>query len=180
MRIDKFLKVSRILKRRTVAQEAAQAGKISVNGKEVKPAYRVKVGDVVEFTGSKHYVSATATSASSCKPGKAKVTALAKGKAHPYHLIAVSGGGSTVYGWADAADIKTSGAGGATTASYTVKVTVTELRIRSGPGTDTQAQGFIEPGVYTIVEEADGPGAKRWGKLKSGAGWISLDYAEKV
>ena len=63
---------------------------------------------------------------------------------------------------------------------YTVKVTVTELRIRSGPGTDTQVQGFIEPGVYTIVEEADGPGAKRWGKLKSGAGWISLDYAEKV
>ena len=50
MRIDKFLKVSRILKRRTVAQEAAQAGKISVNGKEVKPAYRVKVGDVVELT----------------------------------------------------------------------------------------------------------------------------------
>ena len=49
MRIDKFLKVSRILKRRTVAQEAANAGKISVNGKEVKPAYRVKVGDVVEL-----------------------------------------------------------------------------------------------------------------------------------
>lgn len=63
----------------------------------------IKVGDVVEFTGSKHYVSATATSASSCKPGKAKVTAIAKGKAHPYHLIAVSGGGSTVYGWTDAA-----------------------------------------------------------------------------
>ena len=49
MRIDKFLKVSRILKRRTVAQEAASAGKISVNGREVKPAYRVKVGDVVEI-----------------------------------------------------------------------------------------------------------------------------------
>lgn len=63
---------------------------------------------------------------------------------------------------------------------YTVKVSVTELRIRSGPGTDTAAQGVIEPGVYTIVEESDGPGAKRWGKLKSGAGWISLDYAEKV
>ena len=63
---------------------------------------------------------------------------------------------------------------------YTVKVTVTELRIRSGPGTDTQAQGFIEPGVFTMGEEAEGPGAKRWGKLKSGAGWISLDYAEKV
>lgn len=50
MRIDKFLKVSRILKRRTVAQEAASAGKISVNGKEVKPSYRVKVGDVVEVS----------------------------------------------------------------------------------------------------------------------------------
>ena len=63
---------------------------------------------------------------------------------------------------------------------YTVKVTVTELRIRSGPGTDTEAKGFIKPGVYTIVAESNGPGAKKWGKLKSGAGWISLDYAEKV
>ena len=63
---------------------------------------------------------------------------------------------------------------------YTVKVSVTELRIRSGPGTDTDSKGFIAPGVYTIVEEADGQGAKRWGKLKSGAGWISLDYAEKL
>ena len=63
---------------------------------------------------------------------------------------------------------------------YTVKVSVTELRIRSGPGTDTDSKGFIAPGVYTIVEEADGQGAKRWGKLKSGAGWISLDYTEKV
>ncbi len=52
MRIDKFLKVSRILKRRTVAHDAAEAGKISVNGKEVKPAYRVKVGDVVELAFS--------------------------------------------------------------------------------------------------------------------------------
>ena len=62
---------------------------------------------------------------------------------------------------------------------YTVKVSVTELRIRSGPGTDTDSKGVIKPGVYTIVEEANGPGAKRWGKLKSGAGWISLDYATK-
>lgn len=65
-------------------------------------------------------------------------------------------------------------------APYTVKVSVTELRIRSGPGTNTAAKGFIKPGVYTIVEEADGPGAKKWGKLKSGAGWISLDYADEM
>ena len=75
---------------------------------------------------------------------------------------------------------KIGGSGSQKFEPYKVQVTVTELRIRSGPGTDTEAQGIIEPGVYTIVEEADGPGAKRWGKLKSGAGWISLDYAEKV
>ena len=48
MRIDKFLKVSRILKRRTLAQEAATGGRISVNGRVVKPSYQVKIGDVVE------------------------------------------------------------------------------------------------------------------------------------
>ena len=47
MRIDKFLKVARILKRRTVAQESCQAHKVIVNGREVKPAYNVKVGDIV-------------------------------------------------------------------------------------------------------------------------------------
>ena len=101
----------------------------------------IKVGDVVEFTGTKHYVSATATSASSCKPGKAKVTAIAKGKAHPYHLIAVSGGGSTVYGWTDAADIKTSSSSTAT--SYLVKVTTDVLNIRKGPGTNYGVAGQI-------------------------------------
>ncbi len=49
MRIDKYLKVSRILKRRTVAQEACAGGKVSVNGKDVKPSYTLKVGDVVEI-----------------------------------------------------------------------------------------------------------------------------------
>ena len=49
MRIDKFLKVSRVIKRRTVANEAADSGRISVNGKIVKPSYEVKVGDIVEI-----------------------------------------------------------------------------------------------------------------------------------
>ncbi len=49
MRIDKFLKVSRILKRRTLAQEACDKGKVIVNGKDVKPSYRVKIGDEVEI-----------------------------------------------------------------------------------------------------------------------------------
>ena len=50
MRIDKFLKVSRLIKRRTVANEACDAGRISVNGKVVKASYDVKVGDVIEIT----------------------------------------------------------------------------------------------------------------------------------
>ncbi|MCH5163375.1 MAG: RNA-binding S4 domain-containing protein [Clostridiales bacterium] len=49
MRIDKFLKVSRLIKRRTVAAEACDAGKVYVNGRSVKPAYVLKVGDVVEI-----------------------------------------------------------------------------------------------------------------------------------
>lgn len=49
MRLDKFLKVARVIKRRTIANEAADSGRISVNGKIVKPSYEVKVGDVVEI-----------------------------------------------------------------------------------------------------------------------------------
>jgi len=49
MRLDKFLKVSRVIKRRTVANEAADNGRISINGKVAKPSYEVKVGDIVEI-----------------------------------------------------------------------------------------------------------------------------------
>lgn len=49
MRIDKFLKMSRVIKRRTVANEVADNGRISVNGKIVKPSYDVKIGDIVEI-----------------------------------------------------------------------------------------------------------------------------------
>lgn len=49
MRLDKFLKVSRVIKRRTVANEAADNGRVAVNGKVVKPSYEVKIGDIVEI-----------------------------------------------------------------------------------------------------------------------------------
>ena len=49
MRLDKFLKVSKVIKRRTIANDAADSGRISVNGKIVKPSYNVKVGDIVEI-----------------------------------------------------------------------------------------------------------------------------------
>lgn len=67
----------------------------------------IKKGDIVRFTGSKHYTSSYAKAeGKACKPGKAKVTAVNPSGTHPYHLVAVSGGCSTVYGWTDAADVK--------------------------------------------------------------------------
>jgi len=49
LRIDKFLKVTKIIKRRTVANEAADNGRVAVNGRIVKPSYEVKKGDIVEI-----------------------------------------------------------------------------------------------------------------------------------
>ena len=139
----------------------------------------LKVGDVVDFKGTQHYTSAAAKDAKTCKPGKATITAVAAGKAHPYHLKAISGGGSTVYGWVNAADISTGSTGTAT--SYRVRTTADVLNIRKGPGTNYGVAGQIKgKGIYTIVAEAAGPGATKWGKLKSGAGWISLDYVTKL
>lgn len=64
---------------------------------------------------------------------------------------------------------------------YKVSVTTSALNVRQGPGTDYKIMSVIrDKGVYTIVDEASGKGATKWGKLKSGAGWISLDYAKKI
>lgn len=83
----------------------------------------------------------------------------------------LSGGGSSA---------STPSTGGQTAVNYTVQVTASDLNIRTGPGTNYGSKGFIKPGVYTIVAESSGTGASKWGKLKSGAGWISLDYVKKT
>ena len=64
---------------------------------------------------------------------------------------------------------------------YRVRVTIPNLNIRKGPGTNYGTIGhYTGKGVFTIVEEASGAGASKWGRLKSNAGWISLDYAAKL
>lgn len=69
-----------------------------------------------------------------------------------------------------------------TSESFLVRVSITDLNIRKGPGTNYARTGrFTGKGVFTIMEVKSGTGsANGWGRLKSGAGWISLDYAVRV
>lgn len=68
-----------------------------------------------------------------------------------------------------------------TASSFKVRVTVSALNIRANATTDSKITGCIrDKGTYTIVATASGKGAKTWGKLKSGAGWISLDFVTRV
>lgn len=65
--------------------------------------------------------------------------------------------------------------------SYVVKINISNLNIRKGPGINYSRTGkFTGKGKFTIVDDSMGQGAKKWGKLKSGAGWISLDYANRI
>ena len=65
--------------------------------------------------------------------------------------------------------------------SFLVEVNTPTLHIQKGPGTDHPVVGLVYKNqVYTIVETAFGKGASKWGKLKSGAGWISLDLCTRV
>lgn len=83
----------------------------------------LKVGDLVMFTGNKHYTTSYVNGKQkACKPGLARVTAVSKKKPHPYHLVAVAGGGSNVHGWTDAADIEGAATEPATPASKEIKV----------------------------------------------------------
>ena len=120
---------------------------------------------------------------------------IASNHGDPEHLWNQLGTGYTMNGFR-AAVKAAMGAGGVTTPGtpakpttapetrkltpYKVRITATDLNIRAGAGTNYPSKGYIKPGVYTIVEEATGKGATKWGKLKSGAGWISLDYAKRL
>ncbi len=68
---------------------------------------------------------------------------------------------------------------------YLVRVSIPDLNIRRGPGTDYAKTGeYTNAGIFTIVDEADGKGASRWGLLKSYQekrnGWISLDHTSRI
>lgn len=78
--------------------------------------------------------------------------------------------------------LKSTGAynSGVTAVDYKVRVSIDDLNIRKGPGVYFPKVKYIRPGVYTITGEADGNGASKWLRLKSGAGWISADFVTRV
>lgn len=103
------------------------------------------VGDVVTFKGTKHYASSDSNNGKSCKPGEARVTAVAKKGKHPYHLIKTTGSTSTVYGWVDAADITK------------VKSTITKgCKVKVNAGAKTYTGGtlasFVYSSTYTVMQ----------------------------
>lgn len=98
------------------------------------------VGDVVQFTGCLHYTSSYSGGvAKACKAGVATVTAKNIGKPHPYHLKAVSGKGSTVYGWVNESDIAGTTSTTTTAKTYTVVKgdTLTKIAKKYGTTVDT-------------------------------------------
>lgn len=127
------------------------------------------VGDVVQFTGAVHYASANANNGPGCRPGAAKVTQLAPGTKHPVHLIAQSGGGSTVYGWVDLADIQGAASAGAATAP---KMRVGARVKYSGPlyrDSNGNGQGMNVNGTYTVKYFYPG---RKCGVHIDGLGWV--------
>jgi len=70
---------------------------------------------------------------------------------------------------------------GSAAVPYAVRITIPDLNIRTGPGTNHGKTGqYTGKGVFTIVEESTGAGATKWGRLKSGAGWIALESSWAV
>lgn len=89
--------------------------------------------------------------------------------------------GSSVSGTSTSTTTSSTTTSSNTFSAYKVKVTANVLNIRKGAGTNYGTNGSIrDKGVYTIIAESSGKGATKWGKLKSGVGWISLDYCKKV
>lgn len=115
-------------------------GEAPTPGKDEKPTPGLAVGSVVTFTGTKHYISSMAVNGKSCKPGEAKVTAVAKSGKHPYHLIKTTGSSSTVYGWVDAADVK-----------EVLPAIVKGSRVKVAKGAKTYNGGSLASYVYTTT-----------------------------
>lgn len=116
---------------------------------------------------------------------KASMASSVRGKADPgvYTITEVNGDWGHLKsgaGWINLAsgDVTIKGSVAPVDVNYLIKTG--SVAIRSGCGSNYKYVGLIAPGVYTIVKEGTGKGAKKWGLLKSGIGWISLDNVKKL
>ena len=150
--------------------------------KENNDSYQV--GTVIQFKGTKHYVSADATKEKTCIPGKAKITQIAKGTKHPYHLIATDGGGSNVYGWVDAEDVAP-----LAQSDYVVwvgEVTASVLNVRTGPGTKHgKLQAWPQLGKGNMIDvlgevKADDGSTWYYVNIQGNKGYVHSAYIKKV
>ena len=118
-----------------------------------------KVGDIVNYKGGNHFSNANATTAASTnrKAGQAKVTVKYTAGKHPYHLIAVSGKGSNVYGWVDCKDIEAPNTNTTSSTSETTKTTFQKGdRVKVNKGAKTYSGGglasFVYNNTYDVIE----------------------------
>ena len=136
-----------------------------------KSTTSIKAGDVVRVTGTKYATGQT-------------VPNWVKNTSHKVYKVsgesALLGHPDGINSWLYLKDLTKAESVPKTFKSYLVRIRISNLYIRAEAGTNSAKRGFIKPGVYTIVEEKTGQGAKLWGKLKSGAGWIALDFVEKL
>lgn len=116
------------------------------------PVGTLNVGDTVNFTGTTHYYASNYVKGKACRPGLARITQIYNGK-HPYHLIAVPGSGSNVYGWVDTADIE--GAGGIGSAQQPggiAKGAVVTVKEGARTYTGGSLAGFVYKTTYTVIQ----------------------------
>lgn len=134
----------------------------------------INVGDILEFTGDKQYLSANASIGRSAKSSRVKVTKkYLESSKYPIHVRSINDKGeyiSGIYGWVSLDDLSP------IFNPYTVKITTDALNYRTGPSASYKIVGTIrDRGVYTIIQEKNG-----WGQLKSKVGWINLYYTKKI
>lgn len=128
----------------TGAESAESQQAITNTSQSANTSQGLSVGSEVTFTGTKHYASANATSGKTCKPGKAKITAISAAAKHPYHLIH-SDSTSNVYGWVDAADVSTGSTG--------TIVKGSKVKVNSGAKTYTGGSlaSYVYNNTYTVL-----------------------------